>query len=81
MFRDGLGVARDLKKANMLFHAAAQQDLPEAQVNLGKFHFGESDFGIAALCFPFACRVGKRAKCLPSASRRHGRLCPRQHVL
>lgn len=40
MYRDGLGVERDLKKANMLFHAAAQQDLPEAQVNLGKFHFG-----------------------------------------
>lgn len=41
MYRDGLGVERDLKKANMLFHAAAQQDLAEAQVNLGKFHFGE----------------------------------------
>lgn len=42
MFRDGLGVDRDLQKANMLFLAAAQQDLAEAQVNLGKFHFGMS---------------------------------------
>lgn len=41
MYRDGLGVPRDLPKANLYFHAAAQQDLAEAQVNLGKYHFGE----------------------------------------
>ena len=44
MYRDGLGVERDLKKANLLFLAAAQQDLAEAQVNLGKYHFGASSF-------------------------------------
>lgn len=42
IFRDGLGVEPDLKKANALFLAAAQQDLAEAQVNLGKYHFGSS---------------------------------------
>jgi SEL1 protein len=44
LFRDGLGVDRDLKKANALFLAAAQHDLAEAQVNLGKYHFGEFPF-------------------------------------
>lgn len=48
MYRDGLGVARDVKKANMLFLAAAQQDLAEAQVNLGKFHFGSSLFFLSS---------------------------------
>lgn len=42
MYRDGLGVDRDLAKANLYFHAAAQQDLADAQVNLGKYHFGTS---------------------------------------
>lgn len=40
MYRDGLGVERDVKKANLYFHGAAQADLAEAQVNLGKYHFG-----------------------------------------
>lgn len=40
MYRDGLGVDRNLKTAIMHFHAAAQQDLADAQVNLGKYHFG-----------------------------------------
>lgn len=40
MYRDGLGVERNLKTALMHFHAAAQQDLADAQVNLGKYHFG-----------------------------------------
>lgn len=40
MYRDGLGVERDIKKAIAFFHAAAQQDHAEAQVNLGKYHFG-----------------------------------------
>jgi SEL1 protein len=41
MYRDGLGVERDVKKANLYFHGAAQADLAEAQVNLGKYHFGK----------------------------------------
>ncbi|GAA5980248.1 hypothetical protein JCM10908_001587 [Rhodotorula pacifica] len=57
MYRDGLGVERDLKKANMLFHAAAQQDLAEAQVNLGKFHFGMGDFVLANTYFEHAIRA------------------------
>ncbi|GAA5878161.1 hypothetical protein JCM3774_004315 [Rhodotorula dairenensis] len=56
MYRDGLGVERDLKKANLLFHAAAQQDLAEAQVNLGKFHFGVGDFVLANTYFEHAIR-------------------------
>ncbi|TKA54602.1 hypothetical protein B0A53_03009 [Rhodotorula sp. CCFEE 5036] len=56
MYRDGLGVERDLKKANMLFHAAAQQDLAEAQVNLGKYHFGMGDFVLANTYFEHAIR-------------------------
>lgn len=42
MFRDGLGVHRDLAKAKLLFLSAAQKDLADAQVNLGKLHFGAS---------------------------------------
>ncbi|BGP04904.1 ERAD-associated protein [Rhodotorula toruloides] len=56
MYRDGLGVERDLKKAVMLFHAAAQQDSSEAQVNLGKYHFGMGDFVAATTYFEHAIR-------------------------
>ncbi|SCV68301.1 BQ2448_422 [Microbotryum intermedium] len=56
MHRDGLGVERDLKKANLYFGAAAQQDLAEAQVNLGKFHFGMGDFVMATTYFEHAIR-------------------------
>ncbi len=77
MYRDGLGVERDLKKANMLFHAAAQQDLAEAQVNLGKFHFGKKR--------KKALHAMRKADQIDSlyflcAENRHGRLCARQHV-
>ncbi|BGP21780.1 ubiquitin-protein ligase Sel1/Ubx2 [Rhodotorula toruloides] len=56
MYRDGLGVERDLKKAVMLFHAAAQQDSSDAQVNLGKYHFGMGDFVAATTYFEHAVR-------------------------
>lgn len=61
MYRDGLGVERDLKRAILLFHAAAQQDLADAQVNLGKYHFGLGDFATATTYFEAAIRFdGKR---------------------
>jgi len=61
MYRDGLGVERDLKKAILLFHAAAQQDLADAHVNLGKYHFGLGDFATATTYFEAAIRFdGKR---------------------
>ncbi|KDE09601.1 hypothetical protein MVLG_00009 [Microbotryum lychnidis-dioicae p1A1 Lamole] len=56
MYRDGLGVKRDLKKATLYFGAAAQQDLAEAQVNLGKYHFGMGEFVIATTYFEHAIR-------------------------
>jgi SEL1 protein len=39
MYRDGLGVKVDMKNALAHFNAAASQELAEAQVNLGKYHF------------------------------------------
>ena len=39
IYRDGLGVKVDIKKVLRHFNAAATQELPEAQVNLGKYHF------------------------------------------
>ncbi|GAA5994789.1 ubiquitin ligase complex subunit HRD3 [Rhodotorula paludigena] len=57
MYRDGLGVERDLKKALQLFHAAAQLDLAEAQINLGKYHFGAGDYALATTYFEAAIRV------------------------
>jgi len=40
IYRDGLGVKRDEKKALNSFNIAATQDLAEAQVNLGKHYYG-----------------------------------------
>lgn len=42
MFRDGLGIPRDVGKAKALFLAASQKDLADAHVNLGKLHFGKA---------------------------------------
>jgi len=39
IYRDGLGVKSDMKKALSHFHAAAAQELAEAQVNIGKYHY------------------------------------------
>ncbi|GAA5849904.1 hypothetical protein JCM8547_000949 [Rhodosporidiobolus lusitaniae] len=57
MYRDGLGVERDVNKAMAFFHAAAQQDHVEAQVNLGKYHFGLGDFVTATTWLEHAIRV------------------------
>ncbi|GAA5916071.1 hypothetical protein JCM6882_008305 [Rhodosporidiobolus microsporus] len=56
MYRDGLGVERDMKKALAYFAAAAQQDHADAQVNLGKYHFGTGDFVTATTYFEHAIR-------------------------
>ncbi|GAA5922215.1 ubiquitin ligase complex subunit HRD3 [Sporobolomyces koalae] len=56
MYRDGLGVERNLKIALAHFHAAAQQDLAEAQVNLGKYHFGRGENVLATGFFEAAIR-------------------------
>ena len=42
IWRDGLGVKADLFKAQEYFQAAADQDLGEAHVNLGKLALGPS---------------------------------------
>jgi SEL1 protein len=39
IYRDGLGVKKDEKKALTNFNIAAGQDLAEAQVNMGKYHY------------------------------------------
>ncbi|GAA6001639.1 hypothetical protein JCM10207_002243 [Rhodosporidiobolus poonsookiae] len=57
MYRDGLGVERDLTKATNFFQAASQNDHPDAQVNLGKLHFGMGDFVTATTYFEHAIRV------------------------
>ena len=43
MYRDGLipGASPDLQTAMTHFNAAAGQELAEAQVNIGKYHFSE----------------------------------------
>lgn len=43
MYRDGLipGVKADMTLALSHFNAAAGQELAEAQVNIGKYHFSE----------------------------------------
>jgi SEL1 protein len=45
IYRDGLvnGLKPDMKKALAYFSAAAGQELAEAQVNLGKYHYCESE--------------------------------------
>ncbi|KAL0955834.1 hypothetical protein HGRIS_002036 [Hohenbuehelia grisea] len=59
IYRDGLaGVKPDMKKAVLLFMAAAQQDLVEAQVNLGKFHYQRGDIKVATGYFETAVRHG-----------------------
>ncbi|GAA6007079.1 hypothetical protein JCM11491_001501 [Sporobolomyces phaffii] len=58
MYRDGLGgLERNLKVALLHFHAAAQQDLADAQVNLGKYHFGLGEYALATSFFEAAIRV------------------------
>lgn len=56
MYRDGLGMPRDLKKAISYFQAAAQADHADAQVNLGKYHFGRGEWAQAQQLFEQAVR-------------------------
>lgn len=42
IWRDGLlDGKKDMKKALLYFGAAASQELAEAQVNIGKYHYGK----------------------------------------
>jgi SEL1 protein len=41
IWRDGLGIKKDERKAVANFGIAAGQDLAEAQVNMGKYHYSK----------------------------------------
>lgn len=41
IYRDGLGVKPDMKQALAHFNIAAGQELAEAQVNIGKYHYSK----------------------------------------
>jgi TPR repeat protein len=41
MYRDGLGVRRNLDKALEYFQLAADAELADANVNLGKYYMGK----------------------------------------
>ncbi|KAH8926050.1 HCP-like protein [Atractiella rhizophila] len=58
MFRDGLGVAKDINKALQHFQTAAQADLADANANLGKFYLGMGDMTTAARYFEQAIKHG-----------------------
>lgn len=60
MYRDGLvpGGRADMKLALAHFNAAAGQELPEAQVNLGKYHYYRGEFTLATTYFENAVRSG-----------------------
>ncbi|KII95703.1 hypothetical protein PLICRDRAFT_150569 [Plicaturopsis crispa FD-325 SS-3] len=59
IWRDGLVQGRkDMKKAIAHFTAAAGQDLAEAQVNLGKYHFNRNEIKAATAHFETAIRHG-----------------------
>ncbi|KAF5380549.1 hypothetical protein D9615_004708 [Tricholomella constricta] len=58
--RDGLvhGMRADIKKALKHFGAAAEQELAEAHVNLGKYHFGRGEMAQATKYFETAVHCG-----------------------
>ncbi|EAU91431.2 MMS2 [Coprinopsis cinerea okayama7 len=60
IYRDALvpGSRPDIKRANNYFKVAATQDLPEAQVNLGKYHYNRGEIAIAVAYFENAVRNG-----------------------
>ncbi|EMD33107.1 hypothetical protein CERSUDRAFT_76806 [Gelatoporia subvermispora B] len=59
IWRDGLvDGRRDLKKALAHFGAAASQELAEAQVHLGKYHYNQGDLKLATTYFETAVRQG-----------------------
>ncbi|KAL7275256.1 ERAD-associated protein [Rhizina undulata] len=58
MYLKGYGVKQDRKKAAELFQAATDQDLPQAQINLGKLFLEEDEVEIAKRYFELAARHG-----------------------
>ncbi|UZJ51868.1 hypothetical protein CBS101457_001188 [Exobasidium rhododendri] len=58
MFRDGLGIPRDVKKAAEYFEAAAGAHSVDGCINLAKFHFEMKDFANAARWFDVALKLG-----------------------
>ncbi|KAF9517964.1 hypothetical protein BS47DRAFT_1359232 [Hydnum rufescens UP504] len=59
IWRDGLVDNKvDEKTANEYFLAAASQDLAEAQVNLGKYHYNRGEYPFAIKYFEAAIRHG-----------------------
>ncbi|RPD67627.1 HCP-like protein, partial [Lentinus tigrinus ALCF2SS1-7] len=59
IWRDGLvDGKKDMKKALNYFAAAATQELAEAQVNIGKYHYERGDLKLATAYFETALRQG-----------------------
>ncbi|KAI0332950.1 HCP-like protein [Cubamyces sp. BRFM 1775] len=59
IWRDGLvDGKKDLKRAMAHFAAAATQELAEAQVNIGKYHYERGDLKLATAYFETALRQG-----------------------
>ncbi|KAI0687874.1 HCP-like protein [Cerioporus squamosus] len=59
IWRDGLvDGKKDMKKALGYFAAAATQELAEAQVNIGKYHYERGDLKLATAYFETALRQG-----------------------
>ncbi|KAI0041352.1 HCP-like protein [Auriscalpium vulgare] len=59
IWRDGLvDNRRDMKKALGYFNIAAGQELAEAQVNLGKYHYEKNELKLATTYFETAMRHG-----------------------
>ncbi|KAG5642119.1 hypothetical protein DXG03_003590 [Asterophora parasitica] len=60
LYRDGLipSIKADVKKALKYFAVAAEQELAEAHVNLGKYHFGRGEMAQATKYFETAVHCG-----------------------
>jgi SEL1 protein len=58
IYRNGLLGKPDMKKAVAHFKVAAAQDLAEAEVNLGKYHYGRGELTLATTYFESAIRHG-----------------------
>ncbi|PPQ88450.1 hypothetical protein CVT25_011576 [Psilocybe cyanescens] len=58
MYRDGLGIKSDIKKSVTHFNIAAGQELAEAQVNIGKYHYNRGELTLATTYFETAIRYG-----------------------
>jgi SEL1 protein len=58
MYRDGLDIPKDVKKASDRFEAAAQGHSTEGCVNLAKIYYDMLDFNNAAKWFDTALKIG-----------------------